>query len=429
MPSYFTLSGCTITASGTCAITGASQTANTFLAAPNGSAGAMTPRAIVAADIPVLNQSTTGTAAGLSGASALPNGTTTTTQTAGDNSAKLATTAYVGTAVSNGAYTLPAATTSTLGGVKTDGNTITNSTGAISCTTATASQIGCVKPDGTTITIVAGVISAVGSSNSVSVRQTVSSGPTDTNGMPTLFPSTYASLSLTSYNVTSTYDFVATAAQGFSSGGSTDYVYQSTNNITWSSLTASTTNYLYINASTGVTGSTTLAPIYVFGGTPAVTSGQFTFVISQMTGYLGNGTTAVATPVVFVGEAVTAASTVTSTVAYAYNGMYSSPLQAMPSTATVLNHNLGVNQSLVTSTWKLVNVTAQNGYSPGAEVSVYGIQGGISSTAYAISNTTRNVSTMAVMTGTLYMIPQGGGADVAITAADWNVRLYAQRNF
>lgn len=41
----------------------AAQTANTVLAAPNGSAGAPTFRALVAADIPTLNQSTTGNAA------------------------------------------------------------------------------------------------------------------------------------------------------------------------------------------------------------------------------------------------------------------------------------------------------------------------------------------------------------------------------
>lgn len=43
----------------------ASKTANYFLAAPNGSAGAPTFRAIVAADIPTLNQNTTGSAATL----------------------------------------------------------------------------------------------------------------------------------------------------------------------------------------------------------------------------------------------------------------------------------------------------------------------------------------------------------------------------
>ncbi len=53
--------------------------------------------AIQASDIPTLNQNTTGTAANLSGTPLLPNGTTAATQTAGDNSAKLATTAYVDT--------------------------------------------------------------------------------------------------------------------------------------------------------------------------------------------------------------------------------------------------------------------------------------------------------------------------------------------
>ena len=44
----------------------ASKTANFVLAAPSGTSGAPTFRAIVAADIPTLNQSTSGTAAGLS---------------------------------------------------------------------------------------------------------------------------------------------------------------------------------------------------------------------------------------------------------------------------------------------------------------------------------------------------------------------------
>lgn len=43
----------------------ASKTANTFLAAPSGAAGVPTFRAITAADIPVLNQNTTGSAASL----------------------------------------------------------------------------------------------------------------------------------------------------------------------------------------------------------------------------------------------------------------------------------------------------------------------------------------------------------------------------
>lgn len=53
---------------------------------------------------PTFNQNTSGTAAGLSGTPALPNGTTATTQSAGDNSTKVGTTAYVDAKVSDTAY-------------------------------------------------------------------------------------------------------------------------------------------------------------------------------------------------------------------------------------------------------------------------------------------------------------------------------------
>jgi len=51
----------------------ASKTANYILAAPNGSAGVPTFRAIVAADIPTLNQNTTGTASNITGNLAVTN--------------------------------------------------------------------------------------------------------------------------------------------------------------------------------------------------------------------------------------------------------------------------------------------------------------------------------------------------------------------
>jgi hypothetical protein len=54
----------------------ASQTANNILAAPNGAAGTPTFRALVAADVPTLNQNTTGTAANVTGTVAVANGGT-----------------------------------------------------------------------------------------------------------------------------------------------------------------------------------------------------------------------------------------------------------------------------------------------------------------------------------------------------------------
>ena len=68
-----------LTLGGTLAVTPAnfaSQTANTVLAAPNGAAGAPTFRALVAADIPTLNQNTTGTASNVTGVVAIANGGT-----------------------------------------------------------------------------------------------------------------------------------------------------------------------------------------------------------------------------------------------------------------------------------------------------------------------------------------------------------------
>jgi hypothetical protein len=54
----------------------AAQTANTVLAAPDGAAGTPTFRAIVAADVPTLNQNTTGTASNVTGVVAVVNGGT-----------------------------------------------------------------------------------------------------------------------------------------------------------------------------------------------------------------------------------------------------------------------------------------------------------------------------------------------------------------
>jgi hypothetical protein len=65
----YTVSGSPVTTSGTLTLNLISQTANTFLAAPNGSNGNPSFRAIVATDIPTLNQNTTGTASNITATS------------------------------------------------------------------------------------------------------------------------------------------------------------------------------------------------------------------------------------------------------------------------------------------------------------------------------------------------------------------------
>jgi len=119
--SGLTLTG-TVTSSGSLTLGGtlsvtpsnfASQTANTFLAAPNGASGTPTFRAIVAADVPTLNQNTTGTAANVTGTVAVANGGTGQTtytdgqlligNTTGNTLAKATLTAGTNISITNGA--------------------------------------------------------------------------------------------------------------------------------------------------------------------------------------------------------------------------------------------------------------------------------------------------------------------------------------
>jgi hypothetical protein len=97
LPAIFTVSGSPVTTAGTLTAALASQTANYFFAAPNGSAGAPTFRAIVAADVPTLNQNTTGTAANVTGIVAVANGGS------GQATAQLAMNTFAG-AVTSGSY-------------------------------------------------------------------------------------------------------------------------------------------------------------------------------------------------------------------------------------------------------------------------------------------------------------------------------------
>ena len=95
--SGLTLTGGTITTTGTITLGGtlavtpsnfASQTAKTFLAAPNGAAGTPTFRAMVASDVPTLNQNTTGSSGSCTGnAATATSATSATTATNATNTA------------------------------------------------------------------------------------------------------------------------------------------------------------------------------------------------------------------------------------------------------------------------------------------------------------------------------------------------------
>ena len=166
------------------------------------------------------------------------------------------------------------------------------------------------------------------------VRQTVQGGPITAAGYPDFLPATDADLSLVTQNISASAPFVVCASQGFGLGS--DRIGVSTANLTFTCQNG--TNYLYVDVSSAgviTTGTTLTAPVY----SPSLATGTNTFNYTTMTMY-SSGTTKAWR--VFVGEAIAAAGAVTSTIAYAYNGIYESANYGLDvSNSYTVNHNIG----------------------------------------------------------------------------------------
>jgi hypothetical protein len=260
-------------------------------------------------------------------------------------------------------------------------------------------------------------------------RQTVNSGPITTGGAPNFFSATYASLSPATVNVTSSAPLVVNAAGGWNATGPNNLFGSSTSNLTWTGLTASGTDYLYVTVATNgalTTGFTTLVPIYEFYGTPSATNNQYTFVISTMTGYMGNGSTAPQVYDVFVGQMVAGSSTITSTVAYAYNGYYDSGFTATLPTSgnTSFTHNLGLTPSVQPSLI-LQCITNNNNYVVGDQL-INVIPDVAASLWYA---TWDNALTAGFAVAGGWETVGKTGSAAALTAADWEYRLVVSRGW
>jgi hypothetical protein len=265
-------------------------------------------------------------------------------------------------------------------------------------------------------------------------RQTVISGPVTAAGLPSFLPATTGTLSITSQNVTAAAPLVVTAAGGPSIYGGLDQVGASIANLAWSGLAASATSYLFVDISAAgvlTPGSTTIAPVYQFGGTYSTTNGAWTFNISEMTGKLGNGSTANVATRVYVGEVVTSGSGATSSVAYAYNGRYESAFTTpMPAAGsfTSANHNIGVRPKIASLI--VENITAEHGYSVGDQITEGHF--GAYSTLYVtvpIIGTAKVIGFQLGISAVYCLLTKGTGNAALSTSANWKYGFYADRGW
>ena len=268
-------------------------------------------------------------------------------------------------------------------------------------------------------------------------RQTVQQGPG--GGSPSFIPATSASLSITSTGVSSGSPLIVSAAQGFGFGGQVDLIGQATANLTWPSLTANLLNYLGVSISAlGVLTalSTALAPIYQFGGAISTANGQYTFDRAQMKMFLGNGSVANAVAVVFVGEALAGASTITAAFDYAYNGYFDSgwtaTLPAAGASPSVAS-NIGVTD--VEMTFVIECTTADNGYAVGDQFSFKAFSFG-STTGSSFAHpyafwTNRNAVGAAISADTvnIYSMAAKSGGSGNLTRANWQYKFVVKRNW
>ena len=265
--------------------------------------------------------------------------------------------------------------------------------------------------------------SAVGSGSISGVRQTVQSGSIDANGY-----GNFVSIgTLLSVNIAAN----TVPLKIHTAGGdvASDRLGTISADTTISGLTASNTNYLFAEVATDGTvtlGKTILKPLYQQGGAASIVLNQYTFNISEMKMYVGNGTTASQVYGTFIGHAVTNGTNVTSVVNYALNGEFVTPTSALliGATVTTLSHNLGMKGVVVPI---LTCLTAQAGIAAGDELGFNIVNSaGAFSSSWSYNEYSGSYATIA---SSLYLVTLGTASFTNITPANFNVKFKAMRGW
>lgn len=228
-------------------------------------------------------------------------------------------------------------------------------------------------------------------------------------------------------------------AAGMGANGAIDYVGSASADVSsfWSGLTASNTNYLFVDRNTGtgaLTGVASLLP-YIAQDSSAsisVVNGQHTYVHDTGQMYVGNGSVATAVQRDAVGECVAGASTITSVISYAKLGRYDSGWTAnLPAAGayTSKNHNIGITPEL--GYLVLECTTADLNYAVGDRVLISFAGTGVT---YP-EPMTPSVSRLAIgiATGTsssgIRLKNKSSAVNSDLTASSWKYKFIAQRGY
>lgn len=253
-----------------------------------------------------------------------------------------------------------------------------------------------------------------------SVRQTVLSGPVDTNGYAAFGGSTGSATVTASGTLRLT-----------SSNGDVNHTWTRVNP-SWTGLSVNGTMYLYDDETDGQVAST-LAPTYRFGGADVVTNGQFTYNRQESVAKVGNGTTAVQKYRVCVGEVIVAGGVVTSIIWYALKGKYfSGYTNTLPGASTSISksNNIGCEPSFYKSNITLKNLVTAAGFAVGDIATNLGQNNTAYAGPIAIKHT-RLLSAFATANAAnpWSLIPAAGGNYVTLTRTDWSYGIETSRGW
>lgn len=264
---------------------------------------------------------------------------------------------------------------------------------------------------------------AVASVN-VPVRQTVLSGPVDADGKSN-FGGTAGTSTLTMSGT-----IRATAANGFDANGAVDRVGSGTN-LQWTGLTVDGTMQLSVtvNADGSLTPvARSLLTNYRPAGADVTTDGQHTFNYLEMSGKVGNGTTANQAYEVAIGEVPVSGGVVSGAAKwYALQGKYYKLEAANTLFTSSFSHLIGCRPLIFAV--NMYNYTSDLSYVPGDVIPASDAGASTGATKACNSWCNRISVGTSYLTSGLAVFDRSTSSYVSITNARWGLEYIVERGW